>query len=146
MTCAAKRPGAARSEQADHGAHGAADDDDRPRRERLDDLQSIVGVALQAAVPRGIVCRQIRHPAADEVVEDDAVALLVRRREPAPHALVAAEAVREDHRQGTVARHADVVSLRHAHAAPDSDTRRDRYSTLPTARTAFVISAASAFQ
>lgn len=84
-------------QQADHGADRMADEDHRAAGERIEDLEQVVGIALQAGVLVAAVGGQVGAAAADQVEGDDAEAVLVGRREEAPHGLVAAESMCKDH-------------------------------------------------
>ena len=80
-----------------------ADEDHRSGREGVEDLEQVVGVAMQAAILGAVVGGQVGAAAADQIEGKGAETILVGRREEAPHGLVAAEAVREYHgcRSGT---------------------------------------------
>ena len=92
-----------RREHADHRAHRVADEDHVAQLQLAADLEHVVGVALQRVVLAAVVGGEVGAAGADVVEEDDAVVVLERRRDEAPHVLVAAEAVGEDHRPGPLA-------------------------------------------
>ena len=97
-----------------------ADEDHRPAADGVDQLDHVVGIALQAGVLAVVVGRQVRMPGADQVEQYHAVITREAGRQLAPHVLVAAEAVREHQRRraaGRVAADVDVVALQGIHGA-----------------------------
>ncbi len=93
-----------------------ADEHDIAQVELAADVEHVGGVAVQRAVAMPVVGREVGLAGADIVEQDDAEAVLERRPDVAPHDLVAAEAVREDHRPaigGTV--QLDVVASEDTH-------------------------------
>ena len=80
------------------------------------DLEHVSGVAVEGAVFRSIVGRKIRSASADVVEQHDAIRVLEGRGHVAPHVLVAAKTVREDHRLVAMAGDADIVANTSGHA------------------------------
>ena len=103
-------------QHADHRADRVPDEDHLADAELVDDLVQVVGMAVQRVVLGGVVRGEIRHPASDQIEGHDPVAVGEGRRQQAPHALVAAEAMGEDHGRRPLARHADVVALLYVHS------------------------------
>ena len=103
------------SEQADHRADRVPDEDRRPLAELGDDLEEVVGVAVERAVLLRIVRGHVGVAGADVVEEDGAVPLRIGGREPSPHVLVTAEAVPEEHGGGAGPLDADVVPFPDGH-------------------------------
>ena len=68
-------------------------------------------VAVERRVALGIVRGEIGLARADVVEQDDPVVVLERGRDEAPHVLVAAEAVREEHGLGAAAEDLHVVAV-----------------------------------
>ena len=66
-------------EHADHGADGVADEDDVVDIERLEDLQEIVGVAVERVVLSAPVGRRVGASRAHVVEQDDLEVGLERR-------------------------------------------------------------------
>ena len=84
-------------EHADHRGDRVPDEDHVPQVELGADVEHVVGVALQGGVAHGVVRREVRAAAAHVVEADHAEVVLERGGDEAPHVLVAAESVGEDH-------------------------------------------------
>jgi len=88
-----------------------ADEHDVFERELAADREHVVHVAVEPFVLRAIVGASVRAAVADIVEEHDSVVVLEGGRDEAPHVLVAAEAVREEHRLRAAAGDLHVVAL-----------------------------------
>ena len=86
------------------------DEDDIFQPELFADLQHVTRVSVEGAVLRSIVRREVRSAGADVIEEHDPIRVLEGRCHEAPHVLVAAEAVREEHRLVAAARDTNVVA------------------------------------
>jgi hypothetical protein len=71
---------------------------------------------MQRTVFLPVIGLDVRGAAADQVEGDNPEFFIERRRQIAPHALVAAESVREQHGDGAVAMDLDVIALLNCHA------------------------------
>ena len=87
-----------------------ADEDDILEPQLFADIEHVSGVSVERAVLRSIVRRQIRPTRAHVIEQDDAIRVLEGRSHVAPHVLVAAKAVREEHRLVAMAGDANVVA------------------------------------
>ena len=74
------------------------------------DLHDVVGVAGKRRVLGLVIGRKVGSSRADVVEKHHLEVVFELRRHEAPHVLIAAEAVREDHRPVTASTHVDVVS------------------------------------
>ena len=83
--------------------------------ERVADVEHVLRVAVERRVALGVVRREVGLARADVVEQDDPVVVLERGRDEAPHVLVAAEAVGEQHRLRAARRNADVVAGDNGH-------------------------------
>ena len=92
-----------------------ADEDDRTQADRLDHLDQVVGVAAQIGVALRIETGAVRGAGADMVEQDDAGHAVEPIGDRSPHALVAAEAVREQKDWTRVTRDGDVVAAQNRH-------------------------------
>ena len=98
-------------EDPDHRAHGVAHEDDVLEVKGTADLQDVVGVAPQVGVSVRVERRQVGPAGSHVVEEDDPMGVLEGRGDEAPHVLVAAEPVREQHGRAVgPARHDHVVA------------------------------------
>ena len=120
-------PGLAdRGQHADHRADRVPDEDGVGQVERAAQLQHVVGVGVERAVPLRVVGRQVRAAGADVVEQDHAMVGLERGRDEPPHPLVAAEPVREQHRAGVRDPGlGDVMTLGDAHASDNTPRSRE---------------------
>jgi hypothetical protein len=100
---------------ADHRAHGVTDEDHVLELQLATDLQDILRVAIERAVLFAIVGSHIGPASADVIEQHDAEAVLEGRRHEAPHVLIAAETVREQHALVATAGDADVIALGDGH-------------------------------
>jgi hypothetical protein len=71
---------------------------------------------MQRTVFLPVISLHVRGAAADQVEGDNPEFFIEGRRQIAPHALVAAEPVREQHGDGAVAMDLDVIALLNCHA------------------------------
>ncbi len=85
-------------QHADHGADRMTDEDRRSGGELIQQFVDVVRISVQRVVLRAVVGRQVGLAAADVVEAQSAEPLLEGRCQQAPHVLVAAEAMGEDHR------------------------------------------------
>src|SRR5690242_4860050 len=85
-------------EHADHAAHRVADEDYVMKIELVNDIEHIVGVAAQCRIFLGVVVVEVGFTRANVIEQYDAVVVLERGHDESPHVLIAAEAVREQHR------------------------------------------------
>ncbi len=97
-------------QQADHGADRVSDEHHGTGGEGIEDLKQVVGIAVQAAVFLAVVGGEVRAAAADQVEGDGTEAVLVGRREEAPHGLVTSEPMRKYHGRCTISGNAHVVA------------------------------------
>jgi hypothetical protein len=102
-------------EQADHGADRMADEYHRSGRTFVEDLEQVVGVAVQRAVLAAVVGAEVGAAAADQVEGDGAETLAEGGGDESPHGLVAAEAMGKHHGCGPIAGHLDVISGQYGH-------------------------------
>ena len=65
--------------------------------ERPTDLDQIVGIAVEAGIFAGIISGKVRPARTDVIEQHREMVGLESRRDEAPHVLVAAEAMRENH-------------------------------------------------
>ena len=75
------------------------------------DLDDVVGISVERCILRRVVGGEIGLPGADMVEQHGPEIRLEGRRDEAPHVLIAAEAMGEDHRRLARPSHLDVVSL-----------------------------------
>jgi nucleotide-binding universal stress UspA family protein len=84
--------------------HGAAEVEGQA------DVEEIGRVSIERGVARRIVRAQVRSPRPDIVEQDDAILVGERRGHEAPHVLITAEAMGEDHRRFALAKDLHVVA------------------------------------
>lgn len=75
-----------------------ADENTVPNIQFFRDQDQVIGKAFQAGVTGGIIAAQIGPPGAHEIKQDDLERILEGRSHEAPHVLVTAEAMGENHR------------------------------------------------
>jgi len=92
-----------------------AHEDRRARRHVADDLEQVVGVALEARILRGVVGIEVRLAGAHQVEGHHLVAVREPWRHESPHVLVAPESVGEDDGRRSGALDPDVVSMVDVH-------------------------------
>ena len=122
-------------QDADHRADRVPDEDDVGELQLAADLDDVGGVAAQRGVLLRVVGREVGVAGADVVEEHDAVVDGEVRGDEPPHRLVAAEAVREQHRPARGdSPEAHAVPLDHAgHRTTLGDRRPLRPSRHPPA-------------
>src|SRR5579884_4254260 len=83
------------------------------------DLEHIIGVTFEPRVLIGTVCTEVRVPRSHVIEKDGPVVGTELRFHKTPHVLVAAKAMREQHRRfpGTAVNDVVAFSYRHAWAA-----------------------------
>ena len=82
-------------EDADGRRHGVPDIDHVAEVEGFEDLEDVVGVAVQRVVLDGIVGREVGAARTHQVEEHHAMVVLEPRCHRSPHLLAAAEAMHE---------------------------------------------------
>lgn len=80
------------------GRDRVADEDRVVEIQSPHDVDDVRRVAVEAAVPLRVVCRQVGTAGPDEVEQDRPVPVLERWRHEAPHVLVTSKSVGENHR------------------------------------------------
>jgi hypothetical protein len=94
---------------ADDAAHRVTHQDHIVKAQRIDDIDDILSVTVQAAIPISVVSRPIRLSIADVVEQHDAVLVFERGSNESPHVLVATKAVCEQDGLRSAPERCDVV-------------------------------------
>jgi hypothetical protein len=113
-------------QDADHGADGVTHEDRVLEPQFVADLQHVLGIAGERAVLAAVVSRVVGAAGADVIEEHDAVTVLEGGEHPAPHLLVAAEAMREHEWRAALSADRDVVpaQCRHRFSVERMDENR----------------------
>ena len=81
----------------------------------LDHFDRVISVTLQRSVPLPIVGPKVRTTGPGKVLQHGALSFGEVRRQQAPHRLLTAESMHENHRRRTLAKNGHVVTLGDAH-------------------------------
>ena len=99
-----------------------ADEDDRRSVDCFDDLKNVIRIAAQRCVFFAAVLGQVRFSGTNVVEQNNPVVFHKSGGQKAPHDLVAAVTVDEQHRLATVSDDVDVVSLEDRHGEAQRST------------------------